>query len=538
MRTCRGVFYLMVCLLLTGTSSTYAQVKAKPGAQAVKTEFVTVFTPNSPKESPEKQILGFRIDQITGGKNTICPKLTPVAPGQTPPKYELSDLKRLLECAAGNSNLLEGPHSVSPNNVEASIELQALAAKEALNVAVTARDDSSMRAFAHKDNGILLVSFVNATMKRVGATNVFVEGPKSEFSFKESARESRFASDLQSLASVAIGIGARGLINEIPDGRIDPTPVVWMESSLRVQTETRSDIEVTHKLGDVATLGSDFDDDQLARWRLRLVEADADAASSPETCKDILSGISAGGKTLGDVAELSRRQNPTAIATCQLTTNTSDVVKVSAAEALSRRQSDVVTILLRRELKKAEPRKDADVLKGALIKALTGGDAGGPRNVPSSGGAGGDEGAKARTTKVISGGHEHWFLSADVALTDDLNVGQSKTGELELQDKPPSFYVGIDYLLGDLLTSDRAVWQNIVFKAFVKGTTRPQESVGIGIGLRGKYLGWAALNFEAFSPYFALTFTQTEPGQKFSDRKAVGRFGVSLNLDKAIDWIK
>ena len=122
-------------------------------------------------------------------------------------------------------------------------------------------------------------------------------------------------------------------------------------------------------------------------------------------------------------------------------------------------------------------------------------------------------------------------------VTSDLKVGQTDAGTLDVSEKPPSFYVAADFMFGDIASSDRPLWQNVFLKAFVKGSSRPQESIGIGLGLRGKYLDWPALNFETFSPFVAATWTRVVQDGKIS-RQRDWRLGVSLNLDKAVKWLK
>jgi len=491
--------------------------------------FVVIFLPNVPGEAADHQIRGFRIEQISSTGDFTCPDGTQ---STTPaPKYGLKDLKRLLECAASKGDLFGSPDTTELKGLPTSIAARAAAAHLGLEVAKAAEKQSSTRAFAGKGQGILLVAFVNARMVTVDGTPAVVEGPKSEFTFKEDARESRFAADLQSLATVAFGIATRAAA-EVPDGTVDSLDVIWMAASLRTQANNRSDITATHKLGADGELASDYEKNAVARWRIRVADAEAAKLEEASECAKILEPPPAGTNPVQDPPEnLARRQNPLAIAACQLAGPTPEAVKIAAAEALSTRPSELTTILIRRALKAAS----TDTLKAALTKALAAGGAGGARQVP--GGSGADTDA-ARTTTVISGPPEHWFISADVMLSDDLKIGSTDKGGLEVKEKPPTFYVGVGYLLGDLLASKRPLWSNIVLTAFVKGTKRPQESIGLAIGLRGQYLKWPALDFEAFSPFLAVTWTRTEAGQALRERKAVARVGVAVNLDKAIGWVK
>ena len=71
------------------------------------------------------------------------------------------------------------------------------------------------------------------------------------------------------------------------------------------------------------------------------------------------------------------------------------------------------------------------------------------------------EGNRPRPTPMVLGHEAAGIVEKLGPDVDDLKVGESKTGELEVQEKPPSFYVGVDYALGDLLMSERPVWQNM-----------------------------------------------------------------------------
>lgn len=510
----------------------------------IDTRFVLIFLPGTPNEAPEKQILGFRIEQISRSLSSGEEPLPCPVTGSNASGYMLSDLKRLLECAAGDTRLFVGTRNTPPNTLEGGIRSRAQAAATALQLATSGRDESTTRAFGEKDDGVLLVAFVNATMLTSGSIPVLVEGPKTTFTFNETARESRFAADLQDLGALAIGVGFRAAA-DVPDGTVAEIPAIWMDYSLRQQIETRSDITITHKLEATVQLGADFSAEAIAAWRQKTAQGGAETGANElvnaEACKNILAATPSGPSTPENMA---RRQNPIAIAGCQLLfpVPMADVVRAAAAEALSTRPSPTSTVLLRMALaRETAAQNPSQTVVAALTRALaaSGGAGQGQSQVAAAPrqAAATDAAAATRSTKVISGSVEHWFLTADVMLSDDLKFGTDDDGGVVLQGKPPTFYVGAGFLLGDLLTSDRPFWQNIVLKGFVKGTSRPQESVGFAIGLRGKYFNWPALNFETLSPFVAVTSTRTESDQPLSERHVAARIGVSVNLDKALGWI-
>jgi hypothetical protein len=145
---------------------------------------------------------------------------------------------------------------------------------------------------------------------------------------------------------------------------------------------------------------------------------------------------------------------------------------------------------------------------------------------------GGSEPASApRSATLISGPAEHWFISADVMLTRK-TLGMDTSGSVTLNN-PSSFYVGFDFLLGDLPSSKRTLLQNVVLKGLIKGSKHPEDSFGFGLGFRGSYLKRFGLDFELLSPFVAWTYTKDD-----EDRVREIRVGVSVNVDAAIKWLK
>src|SRR5439155_23644879 len=78
---------------------------------------------------------------------------------------------------------------------------------------------------------------------------------------------------------------------------------------------------------------------------------------------------------------------------------------------------------------------------------------------------------------ILSGPAEHWFLSADVLLTAKTKLANSDNGPTV--QKPPEFYVGFDFLLGDLPSESRPWWGNFVLKGMIKAARRPTDSFGV-----------------------------------------------------------
>ena len=153
------------------------------------------------------------------------------------------------------------------------------------------------------------------------------------------------------------------------------------------------------------------------------------------------------------------------------------------------------------------------------------------------------EDAPKPKAELITGPAEHWFLSADVPLNDVKAFTFDKdTNQVALGDEPSTFYIGINFLVGDIKEGNRPFLGNLVFKAMLKASQHPLDSIGAGIGLRGQYFTKWGLNLDALTPFAVYTMTQedvTENGvvKKRARRNSEFRFGVSLNLDQAIKWV-
>jgi Asp-tRNA(Asn)/Glu-tRNA(Gln) amidotransferase C subunit len=163
---------------------------------------------------------------------------------------------------------------------------------------------------------------------------------------------------------------------------------------------------------------------------------------------------------------------------------------------------------------------------------------------PTSSGNAGDNSTPATTEATITvttGPIEHAFLSADLAVN---NVKELKieSGELVNKDNPSTFYVGFDYMVGDVLAETNTLAQSLTFKALVQASRKPLDSLGIALGMRLKLIN-APFGFQldTLSPWVGYiwnrndTMTGTKTGHEY---KGDWRVGISLNLDKALGWVQ
>ena len=141
---------------------------------------------------------------------------------------------------------------------------------------------------------------------------------------------------------------------------------------------------------------------------------------------------------------------------------------------------------------------------------------------------------------MITGPREHWFLSADltVAKLSQVKFNADK-GTTEPKETPKQFYVGLNFMLGDVLLERRALWKNFFLKGMVKFSKNPLDSYGIGIGYRFPPVKILGLDISALSIFGALTWSkensETQAGKL---TKYQWQLGISYNLDRALSWVK
>jgi hypothetical protein len=158
---------------------------------------------------------------------------------------------------------------------------------------------------------------------------------------------------------------------------------------------------------------------------------------------------------------------------------------------------------------------------------------------------------KPLTTDIITGPREHWFLSTDLPVN---SVNQLKfdedTHEITPKKEPSRFYIGINFMLGDLFKNylqcgkdaenhfhcNSDIWRGLVIKGMILTNKQPLDSYGFALAYRRKP--------GTFSPFVGWTFTKEDSQgsngsvKKDSKRNSQFRAGLSLNLDQALTWLK
>ena len=146
-----------------------------------------------------------------------------------------------------------------------------------------------------------------------------------------------------------------------------------------------------------------------------------------------------------------------------------------------------------------------------------------------------DKGNKelAVSKELIAGPAEHLYLSADLPVTNikQLTYDSSSSKVVE-KEKPASFYLGVNYQVGDIFTDypGSKFYKKLSLKLMLKASSKPSESMGIGI----------AYSFDAADIFAARIRTKDDPsvgGSSLGSTDATV-IGASFNITKGIEWYK
>lgn len=142
---------------------------------------------------------------------------------------------------------------------------------------------------------------------------------------------------------------------------------------------------------------------------------------------------------------------------------------------------------------------------------------------------------------ITTGPIEHLFLSADLpVLKADQLKYDSSTRTLDSKAQPSSFLVGIDYSIGDVLSSRHEAFKDgLILKAMIKASKSPLDSFGFALGYRAKDIKFLGATLDTFSPFVGYIFSlEDKAGGKQTSYRGRFQVGISFNLDKALSWIK
>ncbi len=139
--------------------------------------------------------------------------------------------------------------------------------------------------------------------------------------------------------------------------------------------------------------------------------------------------------------------------------------------------------------------------------------------------------------KILIGPTEHFNLSADMPVT---NIKQltydSGSGTVIEKEKPASFYLGLNARWGDVYTNYETLgsyWKGISLKGLVKASSRPSESMGVGLSFPVPKVG--PLEF-----FVARVWTKDDQSVGGASLGKTGStvWGLSFNVPKGLEWFK
>ena len=513
----------------------------------------------STKDPDATQVMAFRAEQVEGGSDPDCTVAGDGDGGAPAPRAKtsssvvpakpsvtgdvLNQLSALVACAVDSA---------------APIDQRAAAARRVLAVARAHRAARSLRIFSTAGDQVQVVVVDAVSLFALEGRTFLARGAEPDVVFTEKERSMQIVSDLRSLARLATVIVTEAVVREEdplaryqPD-KISVTSGVWVHPFERTLTLKRATLTITAAAGRRPVLqaadglSEDLANRFLERWDASMAPG---AAIACKEGKPALAGLE--GAPFAVLLCAAVVDHPPAASPPGPSHPTVDggppssapgaekatpeiALRVEAIQSLGR-LGDVRAIPYLVSLSYAP--HPQEVREAALTSLSQFKSASAKSSPPDP-----DENA-APKADLLTGPKEHWFLSAAVPLTKATALKlDAKTDQLVLDDEPSAFYVGVNFLAGDLSDDRRTVLENLVFSILVKASRRPLDSLGVSVGLRGQYLNRLGLNLDVLTPFVGWTFTKEavqegEIVRERGPRNAELRFGVALNLDQALKWV-
>ncbi|MGE5343462.1 MAG: hypothetical protein ACM3SY_18490 [Candidatus Omnitrophota bacterium] len=147
---------------------------------------------------------------------------------------------------------------------------------------------------------------------------------------------------------------------------------------------------------------------------------------------------------------------------------------------------------------------------------------------------------KEEKMEIITGPTEHWFLSADFTAAKLTKVKFiTSQGAWEPRETPKAFYLGMNWMIGDILKERQNLLKNFFIKGMLKFSKNPLESYGIGIGYKFPKVRVLGIDISCFSAFAALLWSKEQSADQTKElKKRQVQAGFSFNLDKAMGWVK
>jgi hypothetical protein len=508
-------------------------VAAEPADAAAKDRIV----------DPEKAVQLFRKSDVSGGKNFTCGSTALPTPAAIAAKTApgVNDIGAILECATDPDKPL-ADRVLAVKHLIAVVGTKAAQKASRYPRAITDRTDKIRIVVVHEAIAVRAKKEVDAN-----ETPYLIRTATTAIEVKESARTSRIVTDLQTLAKVAARIVTTARLAALP---IDPAntvsaPVSWISEREYVLTLTRATLAVSASLSGLAVTiaASDLDEADLKVFLQREQELKAaqTATKALEAQAKATEAAAKASTQIDCMTPLTSASPPLVRLACTLlnASNSQDVRIAAAAGLIELGQPMAIGPLAT----VADRTNESAALRSAAVAAIAKLKLPGtsPTGLPETPAA--PAGSLKTSMSLTTGPTERWYLSADVPLSKETKITTSDAGAVTGISDPGTFYIGAGLQFGDLLIKHKNPALNLSFKVLVKASTRPLDSYGIALGLRGSYFSKFGIDFDLVSPFVAVLSTRVVPADKNQlptthERHTAIMGGLSMNLDAALKWVK
>jgi hypothetical protein len=146
---------------------------------------------------------------------------------------------------------------------------------------------------------------------------------------------------------------------------------------------------------------------------------------------------------------------------------------------------------------------------------------------------------------VVAGPREHLFLGLDLPVNNHKTLKyDSASGSLLPQSNTPELYLSFNFLDGDILAKaqDLHWYQDFSGKLLIRASSRPLDSIGVGIGYRFGKLSVLGYSLDALSVFAARMWTKQDAisnGQPSvnGSTDAAWRFGVTYDVGTVAKYV-
>ena len=166
-----------------------------------------------------------------------------------------------------------------------------------------------------------------------------------------------------------------------------------------------------------------------------------------------------------------------------------------------------------------------------------------------------EQDAVLQENSVITGPKDHWFLGLDLPVTSHETLKyDAEANALVPKEKDVQLYLSLNYLFGDVLVDMKEEFRpvgwddffdNLSLKLFVRASSRPLDSAGVGLGWRVPRLKIKKFDLDVsglsiYGGYFWTKEDAIEGGTPVTNgaRDEQWRFGVTFDVESMIKSVK